>query len=395
MAINTQKIAQNHSVVTLVSQKYEGNRSIRKEEAAALLPGLDSDAINRKVVSMGTKKLYNPQLLNEAEKLKTRAVAAMERVGVKHTTRPGLNYIVANDVLDNLLIELEGIQADYYNWVNTQFSDSQYQADLLAWADENPEIRDIILAASPSAYSARNRFVFDLLVDDIAGAESESQSERIKQAKERTTSNLIGSLGERLIFEISQLAEKTLVKSVDGQSKLTRRVLSPAKTISTKLKALSMLTPVALPLAAHIDKQVEIASEGGSKPLTSAQVATIVAMYQMLAQPEQIERMFAASSVVGAEETDDEDSVEETLSDLLSQPTAPVGFQPEFGEELPEQELVLSDEPVDADMVEAVTETTPAADVAFSEEVVEPETQEVLPTAAPQEVEEFDISSLF
>lgn len=320
MAINTKKIAQNHSIVTLVSEKYEGSRTIRKEEMKSLLPGVKTDDINTKVVSVGTKKLYNPKLLNHGEKLKTRASALLEKHGVKHTGRRGLNYIVANAMLDTLLDELEIIQSEYHNWVNFQFSDTQYKNDLQEWADENPDLRELIMAASPSAAQARGRFSFEILLEDISASDDSAQSERVREAKEKTSATLVGSLGDRLISEVSTMANQTLEKSIDGVERLTRRVLSPAKNISNKLRSLSMLTPLAAPLAAHIDSQIKIGEEGGSKPLTSAQVATIVALYQMLSNPAQIsDFMIKTGKLEGGEETEEQTETQESLRELLQE----------------------------------------------------------------------------
>lgn len=250
--LNKTRISQNISVVTLWVTTFRGTKKVSKTD---LIEGLDLDKVNKKVVKAGSKTLYNPGLLNRADNLKNEVAAKLARVGIRHPTRSGMSYLVENQALESLWPEISAVKDTFDNWVDTQFSDIQYNSDVKDWADANPGESQLILENAYPARYARKEFNFDLKVEGFAG-ETEGASDLLAKLKAESQERLEGSLEGQLILEVAKAAEATMQKSIDGNNRITRRTLSTAKAISSKLRALNVMSRMAMPLADYIDREV-------------------------------------------------------------------------------------------------------------------------------------------
>ena len=303
MAVKTQAVTATHSTLSLVVSLFGGTRQIEDGEH---LPGIDPERVNRKAIQLGSKKLFDPRLLAPGHRLKKRAEAICEAVGVKHPYRRGLVYVIENKHLDDVLARLEEVEAEFWDWVNTQFQDAAYRQAVEAWAEENPDLSEVILKLAPKASEARAAFGWLVGVESIGSTASDAEPERVRRLKKATEEKTVASLGDRLIAEIAAYAAKTRQESVDGKERLTRRVLRPLRHMEAKLRALQLLTPVAVPLADMINRRVT-PIEQSKGALTGQEIAEIVSLYTLLSKEDRIKDTIFGLLAAGVTQGGDEE----------------------------------------------------------------------------------------
>jgi hypothetical protein len=188
------------------------------------------------LASLGSKRVCDPETLRVFGTLKARAVSLLDRHGVRFLG----GWAIPENQADIIVTELDQILQDF-NAAKEDFL-SRYDESVREWIAKHSGWEQIIADSTVSADYVRSRmgFVWKLFrivppdpVDPVmAGLKDE-----------------VASLGQTLFGEVSKAATEAWHKCFAGKTEITRKALSPLKTIHQKLSGLSFVEPRVSPVA--------------------------------------------------------------------------------------------------------------------------------------------------
>ena len=197
--------------------------------AGATLPPED-------LASLGSKRVCDPEALRVFGTLKARAVSLLDRHGVRFLG----GWAIPESQADAIVTELEQILRDF-NAAKEDFL-SRYDESVRDWIAKHSGWEQIIADSTVSADYVRSRMGFIWRLYRIVPPDpADPVMEGLKDE--------VASLGQTLFGEVSKAATEAWHKCFAGKTEITRKALSPLKTIHQKLSGLSFVEPRVSPVA--------------------------------------------------------------------------------------------------------------------------------------------------
>jgi hypothetical protein len=197
--------------------------------AGATLPPED-------LASLGSKRVCDPEALRVFGTLKARAVSLLDRHGVRFLG----GWAIPESQADAIVTELEQILQDF-NAAKEDFL-SRYDESVRDWIAKHSGWEQIIADSTVSAEYVRSRMgflwrLYRIVPPDPADPVMEGLKDEVV------------SLGQTLFGEVSKAATEAWHKCYAGKTEITRKALSPLRTIHQKLAGLSFVEPRVSPVA--------------------------------------------------------------------------------------------------------------------------------------------------
>jgi len=197
--------------------------------AGATLPPED-------LASLGSKRVCDPEALRVFGTLKARAVSLLDRNGVRFLG----GWAIPESQADAIVTELEQILQDF-NAAKEDFL-SRYDESVRDWIAKHAGWEQIIADSTVSADYVRSRMGFIWRLYRIVPPDpADPVMEGLKDE--------VTSLGQTLFGEVSKAATEAWHKCFAGKTEITRKALSPLRTIHQKLSGLSFVEPRVSPVA--------------------------------------------------------------------------------------------------------------------------------------------------
>lgn len=197
--------------------------------AGATLPPED-------LASLGSKRVCDPEALRVFGTLKARAVSLLDRHGVRFLG----GWAIPESQADAIVTELEQILQDF-NAAKEDFL-SRYDESVRDWIAKHAGWEQIIADSTVSADYVRSRMGFIWRLYRIVPPDpADPVMEGLKDE--------VVSLGQTLFGEVSKAATEAWHKCFAGKTEITRKALSPLRTIHQKLAGLSFVEPRVSPVA--------------------------------------------------------------------------------------------------------------------------------------------------
>ncbi|NCD34971.1 MAG: DUF3150 domain-containing protein [Spartobacteria bacterium] len=197
--------------------------------AGATLPPED-------LASLGSKRVCDPEALRVFGTLKARAVSLLDRHGVRFLG----GWAIPESQADAIVTELGQILQDF-NAAKEDFL-SRYDESVRDWIAKHSGWEQIIADSTVSADYVRSRMGFLWRLYRIVPPNpADPVMEGLKDE--------VASLGQTLFGEVSKAATEAWHKCFAGKTEITRKALSPLRTIHQKLSGLSFVEPRVSPVA--------------------------------------------------------------------------------------------------------------------------------------------------
>jgi hypothetical protein len=197
--------------------------------AGATLPPED-------LASLGSKRVCDPEALRVFGTLKARAVSLLDRHGVRFLG----GWAIPESQADVIVTELDQILQDF-NAAKEDFL-SRYDESVRDWIAKHSGWEQIIADSTVSADYVRSRMGFLWRLYRIVPPDPvDPVMEGLKDE--------VASLGQTLFGEVSKTATEAWHKCFAGKTEITRKALSPLRTIHQKLSGLSFVEPRVSPVA--------------------------------------------------------------------------------------------------------------------------------------------------
>lgn len=242
----------------------------RKLNAADLgNPNLPPDEL----ASLGSKRVCNPEELMIFKTLKARATSLLERTGIRFLN----GWAIADDKLADIDTGLSEIKADF-NTAKDQFL-KRYEQSVQDWIAKHPGWEEIIANSVVSEDYVRSRIDFRWQVFRVSAPNADTE----------LADNLdsdVKNLGNALYDEIARAATETWKNCYEGKAEVTRKALSPLKTMYDKLMGLSFVEPRATSIASLIETALDNIPARG--PITGVTLLMLQGLVAWLRNPEEI-----------------------------------------------------------------------------------------------------------
>lgn len=223
------------------------------------------------LASLGSKRICNPEELHAFAMLKARAVSLLERHGVRF-----LGGWAVPEARKDEIAEALAACRDEFNAAKELFL-QRYDQVVGEWIAGHPQWAGIIAGSTVEADYVRSRLDFRWQMFQV-------------QAPASLDKNLlqeeVDGLGSALFEDIGKAARDAWKKCFDGKSEITRKALSPLKTIYDKLMGLTFVEPQALPaaelLAAALNQVPKRGAVNGNVLLTLQGMVSLLGNTQAL-----------------------------------------------------------------------------------------------------------------
>lgn len=234
--------------------------------AGATLPPED-------LASLGSKRICDPEDLRIFGTLKARAVSLLDKHGVRFLG----GWAIPQDQADIIVTELEQILSDF----NTAKEDflARYDESVREWISKHAGWEQIIADSTVSADYVRSRIGFIWRLYRIVPPDpADPVMEGLRQEVE--------SLGETLFGEVAKAASEAWHKCFAGKTEITRKALSPLRTIHQKLSGLSFVEPRVTPIVDLIHTAFEHLPRRGR--IEGANLLMLQGLVSMLRDPDSL-----------------------------------------------------------------------------------------------------------
>lgn len=236
------------------------------------------------LASLGSKKICNPEEVNIFKTLKARAESLLKQNGIKFLT----GWAIPQDKLDAIDNDLASIRNDFNNAKNDFLK--RYEQSVQEWIASHPGWSGIITNSVVSEDYVRSRLefrwqVFRVVMPDVS-EEKGNLSEDVK------------NLGNTLYDEIAKSATETWKNCYEGKTEVTRKALSPLKSMYEKLMGLTFVEPCVSPIASLISTAFDSIPKRG--PITGGTLLMLQGLVSLLRNPKEIvehgQKMLAGQS---------------------------------------------------------------------------------------------------
>ncbi|MFZ0788344.1 MAG: DUF3150 domain-containing protein [Chromatiaceae bacterium] len=225
-----ERITDQLTLVVLAVHIWSGRKKLRPEDLK-----LGTDTPPEELVSLGSKRVYNPQALKVFHRIKKGAERACLTVGTRFLGGFAVPHVHA----DALAEKLRELKAEFDE--ETALFLSGYDRALEDWIATLPRWEEPIRRAIEPASVVGGRLRFGYQLIQIAPTDQPG-----------TLEEEVRGLGDGIFAEVEQLAQE-LEESFEGREKLHRRALGTFRRIREKLASLSFVDPRIAPVVDTID----------------------------------------------------------------------------------------------------------------------------------------------
>jgi len=223
------------------------------------------------LASLGSKKICDPKELKIFGTLKSRAVSLLDKTGVRFLG----GFAIPEDKAGYITSELQVIADEFYA-AKSAFM-TNYDSAVKSWIKSNPGWEKVISSSVVDASYVSNRIAFGWQTFKVV-------SPTAKDNKLQTGLHCeVENLGRTLFDEVAKVAREAWNKTYLGKKEVTRKALSPLKTIMTKMNGLHFIEPRVLPVANLIRFAIDsIPSRGG---IRGTDLLMLQGLVSLLMQP--------------------------------------------------------------------------------------------------------------
>ena len=204
------------------------------------------------LASLGSKKVCNPEDLRVFATLKARAIALLDRHGVRFLG----GWVIPESATRMVIDSLETIGADF-----TAAKDAflgRYDDAIRDWIGQNPGWEKLIAGSQVGIDTVRARLGFAWQMFRIVPPKKMGKAEA-----ERPLLDAVASLGTTLFGDVAKVADEAWHKSFAGKLDVSSKALSPLKGLRHKLAGLSFVEPRVSPVVDLLDAALAGVPEKG------------------------------------------------------------------------------------------------------------------------------------
>lgn len=224
------------------------------------------------LASLGSKRVCNPDDLKTFGTLKARATSMLERIGIRFLN----GWTVPAEKHEEIDSALSAIR-DEFNLAKQDFL-TRYEQSVQDWIMAHPGWENIISNSIVSEDYVRSRIDFRWQVYRVVVPEGNSPADNLQSD--------VQALGNSLYEEIAKFATETWKNCYEGKIEVTRKALSPLKTMYDKLMGLTFIEPRVASIAELIHTALEnIPSRG---PITGGTLLMLQGLVSLLKAPAEI-----------------------------------------------------------------------------------------------------------
>ena len=191
------------------------------------------------LTSLGSKKVCDPDDLRIFATLKARAVALLDRHGVRFLGGWAVPETRIKTVVDGLRTIGQDFTAAKEAFL------SRYDAAITNWIDQNPGWEKLIAGSVVAVDTVRARLAFGWQMFKVMPPRKGDANEPLRDA--------VGNLGNTLFGEVAKVAGEAWHKSLAGKMDVSAKALSPLRNIRQKLSGLSFVEPRVAPIVDLLD----------------------------------------------------------------------------------------------------------------------------------------------
>jgi hypothetical protein len=274
------------------------------------------------LASLGSKRICNPEELKTFTTLKARAVSVLERNGVRFLNGWAIPVAKIDDIGNEL-----SVVRDEFNIAKDAFL-QRYEQAVQDWIAKHPQWASIIAHSTVSEEYVRGRMGFKWQMFRIVPPQD---------APSDAGDNLhddISNLGNALFGEVAAAATETWHRCYAGKQEITRKALSPLKTMYEKLMGLTFVEPRVAPVAELIKTAFDNIPKRG--PVNGGVLLMLQGLVSLLCNPAAL-LDHAQKIVEGKQQA--QDMLEGFINDPLLTGQLPAGVTddmqdaPDFGDE--------------------------------------------------------------
>ncbi|MBK1618591.1 hypothetical protein CKO42_09095 [Lamprobacter modestohalophilus] len=225
------EITDRITLVVLDIHIWSGRKKLRAED----LHLADGAIPPEELVSLGSKRVCDPEPLKPFHRLKQSAERACLRIGTRFLG----GFAVPKDLSAGLAVELDRLKAEFE--VHRQRFLSGYDRDLERWIGTLPGFEAAIRRAVEPVECVAGRLRFGHQLVAITPAEQPG-----------TLAETVERLGDGIFAEVEQMARE-LNASFEGKDKLHRRALGTFGRVREKLACLSFIDGRIQPVVDSLD----------------------------------------------------------------------------------------------------------------------------------------------
>lgn len=196
------------------------------------------------LASLGSKRICDPEDLKTFGTLKARAVSLLDRHGVRFLG----GWAIPEHHCEFIVSELEQILSEFT--ASKEKFLARYDEAVQDWIAKHVGWEQIIASSTVSADYVRSRLgflwrLYRIVPPDPRDPNMQGLTEEVQ------------SLGQTLFGEVAKAASEAWHKCFAGKTEITRKALSPLRTIHQKLTGLSFVEPRVAPIAELIHVAIE------------------------------------------------------------------------------------------------------------------------------------------
>lgn len=225
------------------------------------------------LASLGCKRVCNPEDLKTFGTLKARATTMLERIGIRFLN----GWTVPTEKQEEIDNGLAAIK-DEFNAAKHDFL-LRYENSVQEWIASHPGWEEIITNSIVSEDYVRSRLDFRWQVYRVI------MPEKGNTVQDSLESDVM-ALGDTLYGEISKFATETWKNCYEGKLEITRKALSPLKTMYDKLIGLTFIEPRVSPIANLINTALTSIPQRG--PITGGTLLMLQGLVSLLRTPADI-----------------------------------------------------------------------------------------------------------
>jgi len=257
-------------VVSIDVRIWSGRKKLRPEDltASGRLPPKD-------LVSLGSKKIFDPKALKPFGELKRRAEARCQTVGVRFARAFAIPKAAAKAIIAELNSVAEQFQAAREAFLAT------YDAELGRWKAQHPGYERLIEAELLPKALVASKFAFGYQVFAINAVDGDGELAGLLAhgGSGTLTSGLAGALYE----DVAAASRDFVRQSLAGRDCVTQKFLRPVRAIREKLAGLAFLDVAIAPLVDTIDEVLAATPARGK--IDGAALAALRGVVMLLTDP--------------------------------------------------------------------------------------------------------------
>lgn len=228
-----------------------------------------ADLPPEQLASLGSKRICDPKDLRVFSILKSRAVSMLDRIGVRFLG----GWAIPIDRVDEVKDGLDAIKTEFVK-AKDEFI-VRYDEIIHEWIANNPGWESLISGSVVSVDYVRHRLDFNWQMFAVA-QNTQLQGSGLEEE--------VASLGETLFGEIAKTAKEAWQKSYAGKAEVSRKALSPLRTVHSKLAGLVFVEPRVAPIVELVE--TALAKVKGRGPILGTKLLLIQGLLALLQRPD-------------------------------------------------------------------------------------------------------------